>query len=383
MDNNNQKPWLTIIIVLIVIISVFHFSTPRVKWQYHLVYMQAYLIPIILSAFAFGIKGGLGAGLFISAIYFPHIILQHGGIVESNLMRFIQIVLFNVLGYLIGLKAQGERTEKERFQQTAEQLEKALLVQRQQSEMISDMEQQLRVSERLATIGELTASLAHEVRNPLGSIRGAVEIIRDSVPEEIKKLEFFDILIQDTERLSLVVENYLSFAKKHSAHIQKYDLQETIRRIILMLGARARKNNIKIENSFLKKAIIAEGDPTYLWQAMMNILLNAIQAMPDGGEISVSVDKQPTTESTTETTEENQPRSLEYVRITVRDQGPGMDEQKLNRIFHPFYTTRPEGTGLGLAIVKRLVEENQWKMDVQSEPGVGTEFALYVPVYSL
>ena len=158
--------WLLIIIILIIIISILHYSTPTMKWQYHLIYMQAYFIPIILGAFQFGIRGGLGAAIAVTVLYFPHIMLHWGGLVEENLMRFLQILLFNIIGYLTGLKAQREMDEKERLKNLTNELDKNYIELKIQSEILVDLEEQLRHSDRLAVLGELSASLAHEVRNP-------------------------------------------------------------------------------------------------------------------------------------------------------------------------------------------------------------------------
>lgn len=375
MNSNNQKRWLALIIFLIIIISIFHYNTPTSKPHYHLIYMQAYFIPIILAAFIFGKRGGLGSAIIISIIYFPHIMLQWGGLILDNMMRFVQIFLFNIIGYITGLKAQGEREEKERYQKTAEDLAQVMEKQKKQSEMISDMEQQLRASDRLATIGELVAGLAHEVRNPLGSIRGAVEIIRETVPDEIKKLEFFDILVQDTQRLNEVVENYLSFAKNKPTIFENYDLQDTIRKIILMLEIRARKSNIKFKTEYIDKMLITKGDPILFWQTMMNITLNAMQAMPEGGTITLAV-------SEIQKKPDESPGQLEkiFAQISIKDEGKGIDKKEMDNIFKPFYTTKPDGTGLGLAIVKRIADENQWNINLKSHRGEGMEFIVQIPV---
>jgi len=358
--------WPVLIIVFIVLISWLHYNTPTMNWQYHLVYMQAYFIPILISAFQYGVRGGLGAALVVSMIYLPHIMFQWGGLVEINLMRFIQIVLFNLVGYLTGLKAQGEKEEKRRYQQAAEQLRKTLEQVKAQSAQISDMEQQLRAADRLAIVGELTASLAHEVRNPLGAIRGAVEIIRDAVPAEVKKLEFFDILIQETERLNRVVETYLSFSQKKSQQLSSYNLVETIRNILLMIGAQTRKSQIRLKSNLPAEDIILRGNPNQLWQVVMNVLLNAIQAMPDGGEIEVDIRRQ------------EAPAARVY--LTITDQGRGISKEEIDKIFNTFYTTKSQGTGLGLAIVKRITDENKWDISVESKPGVGTRFRVAIPL---
>lgn len=367
-----KQRWLLLIILLVVFISFLHYATPTMRWQYHLVFMQAYFIPIILAAFIFGIRGGLGTAVFVSIVYFPHIMLQWGGLVENNLMRFLQILLFNVVGYLTGLKAQGEQAEKENYKKAAAELERSLEEQRRQSDRISEMEEQLLASDRLATIGELTASLAHEVRNPLGSIRGAVEILKDEAPEGFKKSEFFDILIQDTGRLNTVVENYLGFARSSPSRIKIYDLNEELNSIMVMLGARARKKRINITKNIPEKPLPVKGDPQHLWQILMNVILNAMQAMPDGGELHIKVE--------TTSREDNK---LPLILLCISDQGQGIDVAKKDQLFKPFYTTRAEGTGLGLAIVKRIADENSWQLDIRNRPAGGTEFSIRIPAENL
>ena len=365
--------WHIIIIVSIVIISLLHYNTPTMDWQYHLVYMQAYFIPIILAAFQFGTKGGIGTAVLISIIYFPHIILQWGGLIENNMMRFLQIVLFNVVGFITGLKAQGERQEKERYHKTADNLKKSLQKLKGQSAHISEMEEQIRAADRLAIVGELTASLAHEVRNPLGSIRGAVEIIRNAVPEDVKKLEFFDILIHETERLNQVVETYLGFSKKQSRQFSTYNLNETIQNIVLMIGPQARKNKITIKTSLPQETVFLKGDPNHLWQVILNVVLNAIQASSGNSEIVVKG----------ELVNEDggiKKQNTRVVRVSIADQGEGIDPAKIKDIFKAFYTTKSNGTGLGLAIVKRISDENHWQMEVNSRPGDGAEFVFTIPV---
>ncbi len=358
----NKILWFVFIALLIIVISLLHYNTSTKKWQYHLIYMQAYFIPIILGAFQFGIRGGLGASLIISVIYLPHVMLQWGGLVENNLMRCLQIILFNVVGYITGLKAQGERKEKDRYQQAAKKLEEALDEQKRQTEQISSMEQQLRAADRLSIVGELTASLAHEVRNPLGSIRGAVEIIRDAVPDDIKKLEFFEILIQETNRLNQVVENYLRFAKKQPQHIQQYDLVKELNNIITMVASQARKQKIAIDVQLPHDPLFIKGDTGNFWQVALNIILNAIQTMPTGGNLAIKLE----------------PREKE-IYFTVQDQGSGIAPDKVQEIFKPFFTTKREGTGLGLAIVKRISDENNWRISLKSELGKGTVIQIIIP----
>jgi nitrogen-specific signal transduction histidine kinase len=156
-----------------------------------------------------------------------------------TLLRILQIIMFNIIGYLTGLKAQKEKNEKQRYQQTVKELERLLKKLKQQSDELSDLEEQLRLSDRLAVVGELTTSLAHELRNPLGTIRSTVEILNDELPQKTKKTEFFQILIREIERMNTVVENYLSFAHKQKIPDASYDVREIVRNTCLILSSRA------------------------------------------------------------------------------------------------------------------------------------------------
>lgn len=369
-QNKPQMVWWSIISLLVIVISILHYTTPTMKWQFHLIYMQAYFIPILIAAFQFGVRGGLGVAAAVSIIYFPHIMLQWGGIVENNLMRFLQILLYNIIGFLTGIKAQKESQEKKRAQQALSDLEQSLIKLRKQSEKLSDLEDQLRLADRLSIVGELTASLAHEVRNPLGAIRGAVEILQDEFGDQLKQTDFFRILIEETERLNSVVDNYLSFARKQSQKESQYEVREVVQNSILLLSSKARKSGIQFKIDLPDSLPTLKGDPNDLRQLLVNLALNAIQAMPDGGEINILGELIDSDETLAHQ------RAL---RLTVKDQGSGIKPEDLEEIFKPFYTTKADGTGLGLAIVRRIAEENHWQIDVASQLNSGTAFSLLMP----
>jgi len=371
--------WWVAIILLIIIISVLHYTTPTSKWQNHLVYMQSYFIPILIASFQFGIRGGLGIAIAVSIIYLPHIMLQWGGLIESNLMRFMQIVLYNVIGFLTGLKAQREKEEKAKLKTTADQLENSLRTVKQQSDKLIELEEQVCQADRLAVIGELTSSLAHEVRNPLGSIRGAVEIILDKDTDQNKKDEFYHILIEETARLSSVLENYLSFAKKRKQTDSEYIFQEIIENVVMMLGTTARKSRTEIIPVMPNDPFLLKGDPNDLWQILMNIILNALQAMTDGGTVKISL-TQLDPLSIKDMTDLKFNENYRYLRLTITDNGPGISDEEQHKIFEPFYTTKAGGSGLGLAIVKRIVDDNNWIINVDSQQASGTVFVIIIPI---
>lgn len=374
-ERKNKILWIIFIVVMVVGISLLHYTTPTMKWQYHLIYMQGYFVPILFAAFRFGIKGGLGTAIAISLIYFPHIMLQWGGLVETNLMRFMQILLFNIIGYITGLKAQREQEEKMRYQHAARELEKSLHLLKKQSEELEELEEQVRLADRLAVVGELSASLAHEVRNPLSAIRGAVEILKDEIPPDKPTTEFLQILLQEIERLNQVVENYLGLARRQTYRKTLFDLREVIRNVHLLLQSRARKESISLKFHLPEEPLMVEADPDQVRQILINLVLNAIQAMDHPGEVLIEA-RQTSSSQKSDDGRSHVPAKGNSIRLCVQDQGRGMLPEEIEKIFDPFYTTKTKGTGLGLAIVRRMVEQNRWKIEVESEPGKGTRFIL-------
>lgn len=378
--SKNELFWWSLVAIFVAIISTLHYITPTTKGHLHLIYLQSYFIPILIAAFQFGVRGGLGVAFIVSIIYVPHIMLQWLGNMEHTLLGILQIIMFNIIGYLTGLKAQKEKSEKQRYQEAARELEQSLEKLKRQSSELADLEEQLRLSDRLAVVGELTSSLAHELRNPLGTIRGTVEILNDELPPETKKMEFFQILIQETERISSVVENYLNFARNQKGPDSHYDARQIIQSTCLILASRARKERIRLQEDMPERPLILKGDSNDLRQILVNLMLNSIEAMPAPGVITISAQLHNTNEKPTESAESGHEQTI--LHLSVKDQGVGIETDGLDKIFQPFYTTKEKGTGLGLSIVKRIIDQQHWQIEVSSQPQQGTEVILKIPLES-
>ncbi len=374
----SDKIWLLTISGLLIVISYFHYTTPTTKWPLHLIFMESYFVPILIGAFQFGVKGGLGTAVAVSLIYFPHIMLQWGGLVETNLMRFLQIGLFNIIGYLTGVKAAAEKKERLRYQKAAEKLEHSFRKLQEQSEKISEMESQLRTADRLAVIGELTANLAHEVRNPLGSILGVAEILEDELPASSKLHEFSRILLEETKRLNEVVENYLNLSRAPKNRPKDFILTELLKGLTQILSFQARRADIKITTEVSPPGLILRANEAALRQVLLNLMLNGIQASEPGGSLRVKAKSQSVVRNSADGT--NRASNSEMIDIRVQDDGAGIEEKTVELIFKPFYTTKQNGTGLGLAIVKRIADENKWHIAVHRIEPKGTEFELLIPI---
>ncbi|RMD93728.1 MAG: sensor histidine kinase, partial [Calditrichaeota bacterium] len=241
---------------LIVIISILHYSTDIALAYFHDIYKILYYIPIILAAFRFGVKGGLAASISISIIYTPHVTLEWTGHFGVIVNRFVEMIVFNVVAVITGKLVENERAERYRYEKVAKELQASYRKLQEHSEHLAEIEEQLRMSDRLATLGELTASLAHEVRNPLGAIKGAAEILRDEYPENGKNREFAELLIHDVDRINEVIENYLSLVNVSNKKHEKFELVQATKTVAQILQAKARKE---------KKKLTAQLPATPIW----------------------------------------------------------------------------------------------------------------------
>jgi signal transduction histidine kinase len=254
-----------------------------------------------------------------------------------------------------------------RLQQTALGLERSYEKLSRQSERISNMEGQLRKCERLSTIGELAAVLAHEVRNPLGSIQGTAEILKDDFQPGDRKYEFLEIMVKESKRLNKVVEDFLRLARPQPILMGSCDLAEELQNVLSLLSAEARKRDVVLECRLDPMPAIA-GDPEKLRQAFLNIVLNGLQASPEGGVVTITMVR-----------EEPEPGGTAWVELVFTDTGPGIPEEAADKIFEPFFTTKEGGTGLGLIITRKIIEAHGGRITVVSPPGRGAAFRIRLP----
>jgi signal transduction histidine kinase len=213
MDDMKKMVRPFILFLCIIGISMLHYLTPLTLPFLHDIYQRLYYLPIILAAFWYGFRGGLACSLFVSLVYAPHILFQWGGHLTMEMEKYLEIILYNIVGSITGLLSQKERERSAELQETAKGLDESYKKLQTQSERIIAVEEKLRQAEKLSTLGEMAAVLAHEIRNPLGSIRGTAEILKDDYKPGDPKYEFIEIQIKETERLNRVVEDFLRMAR--------------------------------------------------------------------------------------------------------------------------------------------------------------------------
>lgn len=354
---------ISIISASILCISLLHYLTPLHLHYLHDIFQRFYYLPIILAALWFGFRGGLASAVVVSIAYTPHILFQWGGHISMEMEKYLEIVLYNIVGSITGLLAQREQERSIELQKTAEGLEESYRQLQQQSEHILIVEEQLRSAEKLSTLGEMAAVLAHEIRNPLGSIRGTAEILKDDYPTGSPKHEFIEIQIKETERLNNVVEDFLRMARQQPLEMSSCSVVNELETIVKLTENQARVAKVTVISAFTDRNIILQADGEKLRQAFLNIMINAIQAAAAGGVVTVAAGS-----------------DQSGCEISFADNGAGIDRQNLERIFEPFFTTKLEGTGLGLAITKKIIEGHGGSLKIASEPGIGTKVTVRLPL---
>ena len=244
----------------------------------------------------------------------------------------------------------------------------------QDTTRIREMEQEVKRMEDMAMLGELAAGIAHEIRNPLASISGSIQVLNDSLSKEETHINrrLIEIVLREVSRLDHLVNDFLQFARPQRIEIEEFELNQLIMdTLYLFQNSQSWSEHLDIDTKIMSPLTI-KSDPHQLKQIFWNIFLNASEAMPKGGLISINAQKETNLKSSSE--------SVESVRIKIEDNGPGLDPKIAKEIFKPFSTTKKDGSGLGLAIVKRLVEGLGGKVSGENLASEGTAITIRLPV---
>ena len=231
-----------------------------------------------------------------------------------------------------------------------------------------ELEEQVLQSERLATVGRMAAQVAHEIRNPLSSIGLNIELLADEIQNyQWKKSEeatgLIQIILSEIERLNNVIHDYLQFARMPSHDLEDVSINSLIDELVKFVQPEASKAHVHLDCSLDQKLNPVKIDPAHMRRAVLNCIRNAIEAMPNGGILSLSTQRK-----------ENQ------VELTISDNGSGIHVEHQVRVFDPFYSTKDKGTGLGLPYVRQIVEEYDGRVELRSEPQNGTTILIRLPI---
>jgi signal transduction histidine kinase len=306
----------------------------------HAIHGRLCYVPIVMAAAWFGLRGGLLQATAISLLVLPYVLGSTQG--DHNLAaEWVEIFFYFAIAVLVGLLVEREYVARRREQEAQLQLER---------------------SQKLSLAGQIAASVAHEIKNPLASIKGAADILTDPDSRPADRAEFGALLQTEIRRINGTVQEFLEFARPREARLEAMNLSEAVRVPLRQLESEARERDVRFESQ-IEPDLYILGDAEKIHQLSLNLLLNAIQASPAGRVIHLSLSG----------------LSRGSVQLEVGDEGAGVAPEHLDRLFEPFFTTRTSGTGLGLPIAKGIVERHGGTIAVRSRAGHGTRVTVELP----
>lgn len=313
---------------------------------FHAIHARLCYIPIILGAIWFGVRGGLATALAISVATLPYALWMVEGPHSSPANEYTEMVFYVAIGLTAGTLIELQRRERRRREALASQLVR---------------------EQHLASLGEMAAGLAHEIKNPLGSIKGSAEILSDDFPPDNRKHEMLRVLVQETDRLNRVVEDFLTYARPRPIERRPVRINAVVDAVLSQVEAVASARGVSVVRSLDPGIPSAPLDGEKLHQVFLNLALNALSAMPGGGTLAVETRFEPA-------------ESPPLITAIFRDDGTGIAPEDLGRIFDPFFTRSEKGTGLGLSISHAIATKHGGRIEAAPNHPRGTVFSVILPV---
>jgi len=344
----------------IVCISLLRQLVPHTAILLDNVLQNLYVLPIVIAALYRGWRGGLCAAIFSGAcdtLFTLGTLAMQRSLPDHLASQSAETVDFLLVGLVAGVLADRERKQKKSLQQTTQEL-------RSVYKELQDSFEHVKRAERLSTVGQLSAGLAHEIRNPLASLSGAVGIMRRNPTAEEKRQECLDIMDKECRRLNNLLTSFLDFARPRPPKFLAIDIAAVLDSVISLVSHTLDQRSISLRKETAIKLPPLECDPELLKQVLVNLVINAIQASSDGGEISIQA----------------RVRGSDLA-IQVKDRGSGVITENLDKIFDPFFTTKENGTGLGLSVAYQIVEQLGGNLQAEKNADRGMTFSVLLPIH--
>jgi len=311
---------------------------------------------VIISSKAAYLTAGLAAiffGLLVDGMYFNIIPYfnpdQYAEVSLGYILYniFVAWTIFFVIAFLVNNLTNNLRRAKEELHMTQKELE---------------------IKERLAVAGQVSASIAHEVRNPLAAISGSAQVLKKELELDGEQKKLMEIISKESKRASQSIEQFLDFATPGDPVCSTINLSVTLREVLTMLQGSGKLNkNYRLEGNFKSTKVRYYGNPNQIKQVFWNLLKNALKAMPEGGALSINFAQD----------------KNDKLKIKIADTGKGMSSEEKERVFEPFYSGFQNGRGLGMAVVHRIVDDYEGNIKINSEIGEGTEVTITLPMRSI
>lgn len=345
----STKVRLAILAAAILLITVAHYVTPIEESFLHNVYQRLYYLPILAGAYWFGVRGALVVALVSAASYLPHIVTDWHDRVAYRQAQYAELLMFQVVALVVGTLAEHEKRQRRELADAYQRLQESF--------------EQLRRADRLSALGQLSAGLAHEIKNPLASMKGSLDIIAGDFPVGHEKREFLEIFKKELDRLNGVLTEFLQFARPPRPDRQPCRIEDVLESIRIVCSNEAGRAGVEIALACDNELPEISADAGQLQQAFLNIVLNGIQAMPHGGRLGIDAH-----------------RRDGRLEVTVSDEGPGIPAADRNHVFDPFFTTKERGTGLGLPIAHNLIRGHGGDIRIEDRARGGLQFVVSLPI---
>lgn len=338
-----------VVLSALVVVSALHYGTPRdpAYMALHDVWRRLYYVPIVLGAFHWGLRGGVLTALAATLFYLPHVLFQWGGMAHGN--QYVEMFMFLIIGSLAGVLANELRERRAEARQAYDQLEASF--------------ERAKAAERLAAMGQLSASLAHEIRNPLASLKGSLPVLLEGVGPDDPRHDFADIARREIARLEELTGSFLEYARPPKPSMAPDDVDALMQSVARLVEKEAERQGVRMELRLDGDLPPVVMDGNRIRQVVLNLALNALQAMPGGGTLRLGTGGDDS-----------------GVVLVVEDSGPGIDPAIAARIFEPFVSTKEQGTGLGLAVVHQWVERHGGWVEAGPAEGGGARFCVHLPL---
>jgi two-component system sensor histidine kinase HydH len=328
------------------------YLTPDELEHWHYILQRLFYFPIIVAGLTLGWRGGAVISVLSSVVY----LLRHETLGPFDWIdRDLEATMFCLVGVLTGVLSERERKQRESLRTTASRLEEVF------RELQNNVEH-LKRAARMTALGHLSAGLAHEIRNPLASIEGAAYVAQTE-PDPARASEFLDIIRKETARLNGLVTQFLEFARPRPPQMIPTDAAALTDSVLNLVRQVAAQNDVILRREFDGELPAVKCDPEQMKQVLLNLVLNAIQAIPASGEVSVAAEIKES-----------------ILLLRVKDTGPGIPAERVDEVFDPFFTTKQNGTGLGLPIAYQIVEQHGGELAIESNTPRGCSFVIRLPL---
>ena len=356
MDSKVKKIVFACLVGLIVIIGILHYVTPGYMVLYHDTYRRLSYFPIAIGAIIYGLSGGITLAILSCLSFIPHLFMFWAQGPEAYYSELSEVIFYMAAGLVIGFISSRENKLRKKLAASYKRLHG-------QAIRLVKAEKQLGHSQKLSMLGHVSASLAHEIKNPLASIKGAAEILADEVPKGHEKHEFIEIMRSEISRLNNSVEEVLKYCRGQqvTSETKLEPINSIISRVVSLVDNKVKEKQITITNNS-KEAPDFFADSTAMIQVLLNILLNAIDAVGKHGKIKI-----------------NHFHENGGYRIDILDNGPGIAASIKKDLFEPFVTFKDGGTGLGLSISKKLLKSFGGDISLAESSPRGAVFNIYLP----